>query len=59
MTERLADIDFESIEHRTEKATLFIIDGKEQWIPNSISEIDEKEKQVTVPYQFAFKNGLI
>ena len=56
---QLVDLDYEKIKHRTEKAILFIIDGEDRWIPKSIAEVDEDGKVVTVPYDFAYEEGLI
>lgn len=55
----LADVDYERIIHKTELAVLFLIDGKEVWLPKSRIEIDEEQKLVTIPQDFALEKGLI
>ena len=41
-------------------ATLFEIDEKEVWVPNSlVEEIWESDNQVEVPLWFAEKEGLV
>lgn len=55
----LADIDYDGIKHRTEKAILFIINGEEVWIPKWAAEIDEDEKTVMIPHDMALEKGLI
>jgi len=55
----IEDIDYERIKHETDLAWLFVINGKDVWIPKSVGELDVDEKQVAVPYDWAYEEGLI
>lgn len=59
MTRQLVDLDYESIEHETEKAVLFLINKKKVWIPKSVAEVDFRGRVVTIPYRWAYENELI
>lgn len=58
---KLADIEYDDWfeESDTDKAHLFLIDGKEVWIPKSLAEVDKDSKTITVPEWWALKEGLI
>lgn len=45
-------IGYDEEKHRTEKATLFIIGGKEKWIPNSLIS-DKDDGSIEIPFWFA------
>lgn len=48
------------LKHETAGAFLICTeDGKDLWVPKSLSEYDEEEKVITVPMWFAQKEGLI
>jgi hypothetical protein len=53
-------LDYDEILHKTPGATLFSMYELELWVPNSIIiELNEEEKEVTLPYWFAYKEELI
>jgi len=55
----LADIEYDSIVHETEKAVQFSIGGKKVWLPKSVIEIDEDNKTVVMPEQLAIDKELV
>ena len=58
--EEPAVIAYDYEEGDTDKARLFIIDGRDVWIPKSvIDEEDEEENTVSVKEWWALKEGLI
>ena len=53
-------IDFDSWERETDAAELYVIGGKEKWIPKSVlGEVDFEENTIEVREWFAKKEGLI
>lgn len=61
MTDRVVDLDYDEIVYDDERklAILFKIEGKEQWVPRSLLEVDKDAKTVTVPEWWAVRNGLV
>ena len=56
--EETVDIDYDTLKHRTPKATLLIIDKEEIWLPNSQITVNEDENTVTMPEWLATDKGL-
>ncbi len=56
---QIVDLEYDTFIHETDKAGLFVVGGKEVWIPKSMYEVDLDTKTVSVPYYFAHKEGLI
>jgi hypothetical protein len=58
---KLADVDFETIkiDNPDKKAILFVINGKDQWLPRSLIEVDRDDKVVTMPEWLAMERKII
>jgi hypothetical protein len=56
---QLADVDYEEYVTDTGKASLFVIDGEEVWLPSATIEVDIDSKTITMPRWLAYKKGLI
>lgn len=56
---RLADVAFEEIKYETEKAILFVIDGREIWLPKSLCEVDRHDKVVSLPENLAIEKEIV
>jgi hypothetical protein len=56
---KLVDLEYDEIKHETEKAYLFVIDGKDVWLPKSVVQINETDKEVTLPESLAIDKELV
>ncbi len=56
---QLCDIEYDSIDHETDKAVLFNFGGKKVWLPRSAIEIDFDSKEVTLPEQLAIDKEIV
>lgn len=58
MSEEMNDYTYDKLEHVTEMAWLFNIDGKKHWLPKSQCNIDRGNNIVSVPEWLAIEKGL-
>jgi hypothetical protein len=56
---KLVDLEYDEIKHETEKAYLFVIDGKDVWLPKSVVQVNETDKEVTMPESMAIDKELV
>lgn len=57
--DRMAEIDYDGIEHETPDAVMFDIDNKLVWLPKSQIEFDRDDKTIELPEWLATEKGLV